>query len=661
MSNEELKQIKNRIARISGLIYLVLLIFFVKLVYISVVLGPELREQSAERLIERKTIPAKRGDIYSADGKTLATTKPVYKVHFDAVTVDEKVFNEEVAGLGAKLATINNKYTAAGWTAYLKEQRKLRRRYVPLASKLNFSDLQRMRTYPILKRGAFKGGLIIEEDHERVQMATNMQMRTIGYDLEGASAGLEGYYSEYLKGKPGSRLKQKIVGGDWKPLEDPEAVEPVDGFDLITTIDTRIQDVAQQSLLKQLNKYQADHGSVVVMEVATGKIVAMANLGRSEDSTYSELRNYAVWEATEPGSTMKLLSTMALLETGVADTNTMVDTENGVYTIYGKKVRDSRKGGYGKIPLRQAFEVSSNTGIVKLVYENFKDDPDKYIDFLYRRGVHKKTGVSIKGETTPTIPKPSDNNWSGITLPWMAYGYSLALTPLQMLTFYNAVANDGVMVQPQIVERIMDHGRAVENFETKVLNPAICSEQTIAKLRVLLEGVVKRGTATNLKNDRIELAGKTGTCQLNYWRGNTRDYQSSFAGYFPADHPKYSCIVVINKPNTSIGYYGNIVAGPVFKDIAEEVYSQIPQEPEILERSALASIQTSEVSLDSYRKAFKANYLPSFSGMNARDAARALQEANIDVQISGTGTVYKQSPKVGTALNTVKKVILELR
>ncbi len=660
MSND-LKRIKNRIALISGLIYAILLVYFVRLVYVSVVLGPELRKQSAERLIERKIIPAKRGDIYSADGKTLATTKPVYKVHFDAVTVDEEVFQAEVAELGAKLATINNKYTAAGWTSYLKEQRIKRRRYVPLASKLNFSDLQRMRSYPILERGAFKGGIIIEEDHERIQMATNMQMRTIGYDLEGASAGLEGYYSEYLKGKPGSRLKQKIAGGDWKPLEDPEAVEPVDGFDLITTIDTRIQDVAQQSLLNQLKKYKADHGSVVVMEVETGKIVAMANLGRSEDSTYSELRNYAVWEATEPGSTMKLLTTMTLLETGAADTNTVVDTENGVYTIYGKNVRDSKRGGYGEINLRRAFEVSSNTGIVKLVYERFKDDPDEYVDFLYRRGVHEKTGVSIKGETTPNIPKPSDANWSGITLPWMAYGYSLSMTPLQLLTFYNAVANDGVMVQPQIVEQIMDHGRSVENFETKILNPAICSETTIAKLKVLLEGVVQRGTAKNLKDERIPLAGKTGTCQLNYWRGKTRDYQSSFAGYFPADDPKYSCIVVINKPDYHIGYYGNTVAGPVFKDIAEEVYSQIPQEAQVLETQQLAMAQSDGASLDKYRRAFKGNYLPSLNGLNARDAIRALNEAGLKVQISGAGSVYRQSPKVGTPLNSITTVKLELR
>ena len=652
---------KTRVTWMSGGIYLMLLVILSRLFYVSLVMGPELRAESQNRVIERKIIHAKRGDIYSADGKTLATTKPVYKVHFDAVTVPQDIFLAEIDGLGQKLATLNHKYTASGWAQYLREERTKKHRYVPLAAKLNFSEMQRMKQYPILHRGAYKGGLIVEEDHQRVQMATNIKMRTIGYDLEGASAGLEGYYSEYLKGKPGSRLKQKIAGNDWKPLEDSESIEPMDGFDLHTTIDTRIQDVAQQSLLKQLKKYKADHGCAVVMEVATGKLVAMANLGRNEDSTYTELRNYAVWEATEPGSTMKLLSTMALLETGVADTGTVVDTKNGVYTIYGKNVRDSKKGGYGKINLRRAFEVSSNTGIVKLVYENFKDKPEEYVDFLYRRGIHEKTGVSIKGETTPNIPKPSDNNWSGLTLPWMAYGYSLSMTPLQLLTIYNAVANNGKMVQPQVVNRIMDHGRIVEQFETKVLNQAICSQATIAKLQVLLKGVVTRGTATNLLDDNIQLAGKTGTCQLNYWTGNTTDYQSSFAGYFPADKPAYSCIVVINKPDYHIGYYGNVVAGPVFKDIADEVYSQMPQDPRTLNPGQLAMAKTGEFNLSTYDKALKGNYLPNLAGLDAREALRVLASAGLSAEIQGIGNVSSQQPAIGTPLNQCQEIKLYLR
>ncbi len=638
-----------------------LAVVLIRLYYVSLIEGPKLRAKSRERVIERHVIEAKRGDIYSADGKTLATTKPVYKIHFDAVTVDKKIFEAEVDALGGQLATVNSKYSAGGWSAYLREERSKKRRYIPLASNLNFSELQRIRQYPILRRGAHRGGLIVEEDLQRIQMATNIKMRTIGYDQEGASAGLEGYYSGYLRGKPGNRLKQKIAGGDWKPIEDPEAVEPVDGFDVYTTIDTRIQDVAQRSLLKQLKKYKAHHGCAVVMEVKTGKIVAMANLGRNEDSTYSELRNYAVWERTEPGSTMKLLSTMALLETGKADTNTKVDTENGLIKVFDRKVRDSRPGGYGEISLGEAFAKSSNTAIVKLIHSNFNDKPSEFIDFLYACKFNEKTGVGIKGESSPIIPMPDDKDWSGVTLPWIAYGYSIAFTPLQLLTMYNAVANNGIMVQPQVVSSIMDHGRQVERFETKILNPAICSKETNDKLKTLLKEVVERGTAANLKDSKIKLAGKTGTCQLNYWIEGTRDYQSSFAGYFPADRPKYSCIVVINKPVKQIGYYGNIVAGPVFQAIAEEVHGQIPKEAKIVVRDQLAINNTARSSIPRIDEAFQKNFIPSLNGLNAREVLHIVGPHKLKVNIQGTGHVVSQNPTVGTPLNTVTEINLTLR
>ena len=656
----EIGQIKKKITWISAAVYAFFLIILIRLFYVSLVMGPELRAQSQERIIERRPIEAKRGDIYSADGKTLATTKPVYNIHFDAVTVDAEVFNNDVAQLSKKMAILNPKRTSADWERYLRSEREKKKRYIPLATDLNYSQLQRIKTYPILSRGAFQGGLIIQEKLERIQMATDVRSRTIGRDKDGAQAGLEGYYSNYLQGKPGNRLMQKITGNDWKPLDDPQAVEPLDGFDLFTTIDTRIQDVAQQNLLAQLKKYEADHGTAVVMEVATGRIVAMANLGRNEDSVYSELRNYAVWERTEPGSTIKLLSAMALLETGVADTSDPVDTENGVVTIYGKKVRDSRKGGYGTISLRKAFEVSSNTGIVKLVQKHFEKNPDDYVDFLYSRGFHETTGITIKGESAPTIPKPNDDRWSGISLPWMAYGYGVEFTPLQLLTIYNAVANNGTMVKPQIVERIMDHGRIVENFETDILNPAICSQEVVKKLQSMLEGAVASGTAKNIYDDRIPIAGKTGTCQLNYWRGG-KDYQSSFAGYFPADDPKYSCIVVINKPNYYKGYYGNIVAGPVFKAIADEVYSQLPETPTTLTSKQLIAARNTAVSDERFEKAFQKNFLPSLNGLDARSAARILEGQGLSVSLIGSGRVVRQEPVLGTPLHQCSTVKLVLR
>ena len=657
----ELKHIKSKITWISAVIYVLFVAIACRLFYVSLVMGPELREISQERLIERREIPAKRGDIYSSDGKALATTKPVYTVHFDPITVDENIFQNEVGALAAQLAELNPARNASEWENYLRTKRNQKNRYVLLSKDLNYSDLQRMRQYPILERGMYKGGIIVHMDQRRIQMATDITLRTIGYDTEAASAGLEGYYSAYLKGKPGNRLMQKIVGDDWKPLDDPQAVEPVDGFDLVTTIDTRIQDVAQRSLLNQLAKYEADHGCAVVMEVETGRIVAMANLGRNpKDSSYSELRNYAVWERTEPGSTMKLLSTMALLETGSADTNTLVDTDNGIYTVYGKKVRDSRKGGYGKINLRRAFELSSNTGIVKLVEGSFKEKPGNFVDFLYRRKFDQTTGVQIKGETAPIIPKPSDDNWSGLSLPWMSYGYGVEFTPLQLLTIYNAVANDGDMIKPQVVEKIMDHGREVESFEPEIIKRGICSAQTIDKLQILLEGAVRRGTATNIYDEKVTIAGKTGTCQLNYWRGG-KDYQSSFVGYFPADNPRYSCIVVISKPNYFKGYYGNIVAGPVFKAIADEVYHQLPHTPQVVGRTQLALAAQQAHDLNKQHEALEKNYLPNLRSLDLREALEILESAGLEVKVQGHGKVVKQEPALGTSLHQCSTVTLWLQ
>ena len=657
----ELKHIKSKITWISAVIYVLFVAIACRLFYVSLVMGPELREISQERLIERREIPAKRGDIYSSDGKALATTKPVYTVHFDPITVDENIFQNEIGALAAQLAELNPARNAYEWENYLRTKRNKKNRYVLLSKDLNYSDLQRMRQYPILERGMYKGGIIVHMDQRRIQMATDITLRTIGYDTEAASAGLEGYYSAYLKGKPGNRLMQKIVGDDWKPLDDPQAVEPVDGFDLVTTIDTRIQDVAQRSLLNQLAKYEADHGCAVVMEVETGRIVAMANLGRNtKDSTYSELRNYAVWERTEPGSTMKLLSTMALLETGSADTNTLVDTDNGIYTVYGKKVRDSRKGGYGKINLRRAFELSSNTGIVKLVEGSFKEKPGNFVDFLYRRKFDQTTGVQIKGETAPIIPKPSDDNWSGLSLPWMSYGYGVEFTPLQLLTIYNAVANDGDMIKPQVVEKIMDHGREVESFEPEIIKRGICSAQTIDKLQILLEGAVRRGTATNIYDEKVTIAGKTGTCQLNYWRGG-KDYQSSFVGYFPADNPRYSCIVVVSKPNYLKGYYGNIVAGPVFKAIADEVYHQLPHTPQVVGRAQLALAAQQAHDLNKQHEALEKNYLPNLRSLDLREAMEILESAGLEVKVQGHGKVVKQEPALGTSLHQCSTVTLWLQ
>lgn len=650
--------IKHRIMVLTVGVSLLCLAIWGKLIHMSVVEGEELRKKSEHLVIGEKEIPAKRGNIYSSDGKLMATSMPVYHVYADPVSPSEKDFQSYIAALGEELAKMFPGKNARQWENYLRTKRSAGERYVLLARNQSFSELQKMKDMPLFNLGKFKGGLIYEQQNIRKQPLATAS-RTIGYDNNTAQAGIEGYFSTYLEGKPGRRLMQKIAGGNWKPLSVGSGVDPEDGKDICVTIDSKIQDVAQRSLLQYLQMYQAEHGCVVVMEVNTGRIKAMANLGLDSAGKYTEQRNYAVWESTEPGSTFKLAALMVALEDGKVDTAQIIDTENGIYSIYGKQVRDSNvkggTGGYGKISLAEAIRKSSNTGIVKAIYPLYKDNPKAMVDRLYQVGLHRTTGINISGETTPKIPSPGKDNWSGISLPWMIFGYEVSFTPLQILNFYNAIANNGVMVKPQIVEEVRQHGRTIQTYETEVLNPAVCSQKTLKQLQALLAGVVETGTANNIKSQLLPMAGKTGTSRLNYWK-SADEYQASFAGYFPADEPKYSCIVVINKPRKEIGFYGNRVAAPVFRDIAEEVFLSMPTPIQAIEKpignwANSATVQQCE-------RALGKNYLPNLNGLTAMEAATLLENHGIKVKVKGTGRVKQQNPPIGTALS--KNMIVEL-
>ncbi|GGH77933.1 penicillin-binding protein [Phaeocystidibacter marisrubri] len=624
--------------------------------------GRELRAR-AERLATRDmTLEAERGNIYSSDGKLLATSMPVYDIYMDPGAPSDENFNANIAALGTELSKMFPTRSASQWTAYLKSRRADGDRYVRLGDDLTFSQLQRVKSFPLFELGKYKGGLISEEQHYRKMPLGRIAERTIGYDGENNQVGVEGAFSTYLTGRDGHRLMQKISNGNWKPLDDENAIAPRDGQDVITTIDTRIQDVANRSLLNALSHYEADHGCAIVMEVATGKIIAIANLGRTANGNYYEQLNYAVGESTEPGSTFKLASLMVALEDGVIDTSDIVDTENGIYTIYNRKVKDSNvrwgRGGYGEISVAEAFRKSSNTGIVKAIYPAYKDRPQAFIDRLYQIGLHERTGIQIRGEALPKIPTPEDANWSGTSLPWIAFGYEVQMTPLQVLTFYNAIANNGRMVRPRIVSEIKESGITIHEFSTEIINPAVCSEPTLKKLQTLLSGVVAHGTARNIRSETFNMAGKTGTCQLNYWLADHNDYQASFAGYFPAENPQYSCIVVVNKPNPALGYYGSTVAAPVFRAIADEVYRSTPrrQELEELEEPVLTHTTGNE----SIETSLENGVIPDLRGRNGMEVISLLENMGYRVQIEGAGKVQRQWPSPGTQHSTQQTVVLKL-
>lgn len=543
--------------------------------------------RSTIEAVKNIEVEPSRGNIYSDNGDLIVSTVIKYELRWDSKTPSLKVFDDYILDLSRELSLYFDK-TQEYFFNYLNTARDNNNRYLLIGKNLSISDVNNIKSFPIFNRGLYKGGLIINEHYKRQSHLGKIAERTIGYEKVDELGnymriGLEGAYSEYLSGKSGLRLMQKIADGQWKPIRSYYEREPVQGYDVHTTIDTEIQDAVHHELLYQLEKYEADHGTMIVMETKSGKVKGISNLARTSKGKYYEKLNYGIWESQEPGSTFKLMSLIAALEDGAVSPKDSVDTGNGVLKFYNEEVKDSNRKGYGVITVSKAFEVSSNTGIVKIIYDNYKDNPERFVDRLINMKLDQKVNVDIKGEGKPKIPHPDDDNWSGISLPWMAFGYGVSMTPLQTLTFYNAVANNGEMVKPSFISSIGAFGeKPVYTIDREVIMASICSDKTLKSVQMMLKNVVEKpwGTANNIYDKNIKIAGKTGTSQIGYTSGET-EYVSSFVGYFPSDNPKYSAIVVINKPNKSKGFYGNSVAAPVFKKVAQKIITGIPIEIEI--------------------------------------------------------------------------------
>ena len=662
------KNISYRIYLVAFFLFIMAVAIAVKLTNIQWVEGDYYRKLAKERTVKNFVIPANKGNIYSADGSLLATSIPNYEIRFDAVAPKTEVFEKNIKQLADSLGKLLNK-SSDTFERELRRARVNKSRYFLVARDLSYTEYIAIKSFPLFNLGAYKGGIIVEQETVREHPIGKIAERTIGYigrDVNGHinPVGVEGAYSNYLNGKDGRILKQKIAKGQWKPISDVNQVEPQDGYDVISTIDVFIQDIAHHALLKQLEEYQADHGCVVVMETKTGYVKAISNLGRNEKTgMYSERLNYAVRESHEPGSTFKLVDLMALLDDKLVDTSAVFDSKGGEIKYFGKSVRDSHKGGYGKISLARGFEVSSNTVMVQAVYNNYKSNPTQFVNHINSYGLNKKLGIDFNGEGAPYIPQPSDRSWSKLSLPWMAYGYGVSVTPLQTLAYYNAVANNGEMVKPLFVSEIKEWNKTIKKYDKVVLNPKICSQETIHKLKAILENVVKRGTGSKLYSKDFSMAGKTGTAQVNYAKagGAEKYYASSFVGYFPADHPKYSCIVVVHKPNTTNNnYYGADVAGPVFKRIAQKIFTDSPTTNEI--KNLNRKIQKQESNYNSYyaKAQKKIKSIPNVRGMAGMDAVALLENLGLKVKAIGIGKVKKQSLQAGENINKNATIILEL-
>ncbi|WP_218599866.1 penicillin-binding protein [Polaribacter sp. NJDZ03] len=633
--------------------------------------GDKYRKLSTELTIRQDTIYANKGNVYAADGNLLATSMSKFTIRMDVVVVDSEVFEKNFVALSKALSGMFGK-TPYYYQNKLRTAKKRRNRYLLIARNVGYTDYLKVKEFPIFNKGVYSGGFIAEHKTVRAHPIGKIAERTIGYDDFRGEAGIEGAFADYMQGQNGLRWKQKIAKNQWKPINDVNEREPVDGHDIITTIDVNIQDITHHALLDKLEYFEAEHGCAVVMETATGEIKAISNLGRTSKGTYYEKRNYAVWESHEPGSTFKLASMMIALDDKVVDTSTVIDTEKGRIFINGRKVEDSHHGGYGKISVGRILEVSSNVGVVKVIQKYYDKNPQRFYDKIAEYGFTKPIGFQIKGEGKPYIPNPKDKEWSKISLEWMSWGYGISITPMQTLMFYNAIANNGVMVKPRFVKELRKEDKVEKVFKTEVLNPKIASDETLSKLKKVLENVVEKGTGRGIYSPNFSMAGKTGTAKKyvprtknskGEWEGgfySSKRYVASFAGFFPADNPKYSCIVVIHDPKKKKGYYGATVAGPVFKEIAQKIYTTTPIDNQSVDdKIEFAAIDKEYLDFD---KEINKEYqeVPDVRGMSGMDALALLENIGLKVQFTGVGKVKSQSLRKGEKLVKGRTIILKL-
>lgn len=666
--------------------------------------GEELRAQAERFSTKFFDIEAARGNIYDANGSLLATSLPYFEIGMDVNTeaISEKYFYENIDSLSLCLANLFQDKSYKEYRKLLKRARDSNDRWVVLQRNVSYTDLQKMKKFPILRRGKNRGGFVYLQTNKRERPFQFLAARTIGKVNEngtGKSYGLEVAFDSVLQGKSGQRWMQKIAGNVWRPINDDNEIDPEDGDDIVSTIDINVQDVAENSLMNSLKKHGADHGCLVLMEIKTGAVKAIANLKRTKDSSYAENLNYAVGVATVPGSTFKLPSLVALMEDFNVSLSEVVDIGDGVCFYSNKRVADSHPPEKSKITVQEVFELSSNVGVTKIISRYYSKDPQKYIDRLYKMNLNDPLNIPIPGEGKPYIKNTDDNSWSQISLQWISYGYETRITPLQILNFYAAIANDGKMMRPMFVKEIRKRGKTIKTFDPEVINPAICSQATVEKARKMMEGVVLNGTAKSLKAADYQIAGKTGTAQMGMVNGKMT-YQASFVGYFPADNPKYACIVVVSAPSGD-SYYGGAVAGPVFKDVADKVYStslEIHKEinqvqppfaktaPKVKNgyqediENVLTTLKVKNNSDDTksewvfstndslsvslskrdHEAILRRGIVPNLIGMTAKDVLYLLENNGMSVKLIGSGAVSAQSISAGTPFIKGSQIVLQL-
>ena len=697
----------------SYLVYLLMLVMgggiVAKTVFIQQSEGAYWRSLSDSLHLQYREMDAERGTIFSEDGRMLSSSIPFFDIYLDfgSEGVQQKegsFFRNHIDSLAIQLAEIFADASVAGYRRELMGVFNRGDRYYLFKRNINFNQYRSLRKIDFIAKNKNRNGFIFVEKEKRMAPFGLLANRTIGLSREylnedgklvSINVGLERTYDSLLRGVTGKRLVRRISGGAYVPVEGQE-IEPENGKDILTTLDINIQDIAEQALLKALQENEATTGTCIVMEVKTGKVKAIANLGRQADGAYKEDFNYAITRS-EPGSTFKLVTMLAALEDQFINLNTPVNLENGKWLFSSRTVYDSERHEENDVTYQRAFELSSNVAMAKLAVNYYARDPQLFLKHLEELNLTSLSGIDLTGESKPLIPRPGQSGWSSIAIPWMSFGYNISISPLQTLMVYNAVANDGRMMKPYLVNAVVKDGKSIKTFTPVELRKAICSPSTLKQLRTCLEGVVINGTGKSLRSPFYIIAGKTGTALVaNGKKGYSESiYQSSFAGYFPADAPKYSCIVVIKNKPFAVKYYGAAVAGPVFKAISDklmtvdqEMYASYAHHTDqdssggafagaaadfkmiakhtgmkfndVSRTSDWARLETGKKSTVAEALPAKTGIMPELRGFGLKDALVLLEAQQLQVVAVGKGKVSRQSIPAGTQVFRRQTIYLDL-
>lgn len=641
----------------AGVAVLVFIAFLVRIFQLQNTNVEEIKNDYINKNYREATLKAARGNLYASDGTILATTVMRYDVYLDFKTIKDTVYSNNIGPLTDSLNALFGK-PRAYYRQILDQQKAKKNQYYRLVKGLDFDQYDRLRKFPIFKKGKHKGGFIVERRYKRELATAEIGAGTIGMDNGEYKSGLEAAFSKYLSGTDGKRYEQRVNSSEWKPIDYWKVKEPVDGQDVYTTLDLRIQDIANSALEKQLINFNAEHGSVVVIEVSTGKVRAMVNLKRTEPGVYVDAYNYILKDGIEPGSTFKTVSLLAAMDDGFIDENTTVNVGGGSWVYGGQRINDGHGGGTYEIS--DVLAKSSNVGTAKLITKYYAEKPQIFIDHLKRWKMFDRMNLELPGITKPFIYTPEHKKWNAATLASISYGYSTNFNLLQLATFYNGIANKGTMLKPLFIDKIMKDGKVTYEAKPEVMVKKMASENAITMMTHALTKAVEKGTAKSIFTPNLKMAGKTGTARFEYWLPGPRKYRASFAGFYPADNPKYTCYVMVSEPDVSKGFYGGSVAAPVFKEIAGKTFLKTPQniEKEILvERK----VDLSKMIEPNVKVAIHNKQMPNVVGLIGKTVIPQLENKGYRVSYKGVGRIIEQFPAMGTTIGDNQKIYLRLQ